>query len=406
MTTKIAIYGAYNGTSVGDTAILVGLLRAISQVFPDADVTVLTQGPIDFSRDASLCGLDRPPTMVRTNVYRIAEWPLVQSLWWRLARRGLAPKIKFNKARCQSILKKQDVLIIGGGNLLMDLYETHVDTLASVIETARSLGLPYCFAGVGAGPITGTSAALKLTNILSEAFEVFVRDTASSTVCLEQLGAPEVKVGPDLAFGMGLHIYRLNPERRGVLAVNVAAVGASTWPKPDDLVYQKMLNGMVRLLDTAVKRLKPTQIRIVSTNPAVDGVAARDLAQLLATILNISIETVDCHDVTDALTAFNDADLAITTRLHAGILAALSGCRVLPIAYQPKVSGVLISQGIALDTLTLADLSNTSTEFDKAIQEFPSRLAQAPDAQVTAIIADLVKASQSKVPTEKSELSL
>ena len=78
MTTKIAIYGAYNGTSVGDTAILVGLLRAISQVFPDADVTVLTQGPIDFSRDASFCGLDRPPTMVRNNVYRIAEWPLVQ----------------------------------------------------------------------------------------------------------------------------------------------------------------------------------------------------------------------------------------------------------------------------------------------------------------------------------------
>lgn len=356
---KLAIFGSYNGTSIGDTAILLGLMHGIAQFAPDTQVTVLTMGPIDLSRDLALTGLVQPPRLVRINVPAPAEWPVVRSMWWRLARLGLPLRTGFNAARCFRQLREQDLLIIGGGNLLMDLFETGVDLVENITRTAQAADTAYIFAGVGAGPIAQAASAERLAACLSSAQRVLVRDESSRALCVETLGRADAACAPDLAFALPA---RNSAGLRMALAVNVAAIGAPTWPVQDAQCYQRYMDGMARLVLNAATQIQPQCIEIVTTNPAVDLCAARDLAARLAgrTVLPVLLPVL--RDVTDLLDAFGRARLAIVTRLHAGITAALAGAPVLPVAYQPKVSSVLLEQRVAYQAIALDELQ--SPDFD------------------------------------------
>lgn len=353
---KITIFGSYNGTSIGDTAILLGLLHGIAQSAPEAMITVLTMGPIDLSRDLSMVGLVHPPRLVRANCFEAAEWPLLRSFWWRLSHLGLPMGTEFNHVRVCKELINQDLLIIGGGNLLMDLYPSNVDLIENITHAAQATATPYCFVGVGAGPITHSSSADRLAACLASAQNVVVRDTISCELCTESLQRADSHYAPDLAFALPL--YETHASLRDSLAINLAAVGSLTWPVRDEAGYQLYLDGMVRLVLRAVEQIKPALIEIITTNPAVDRCAALDLAKGLADQTNLPLRIPHLYDVTDVLVAFSRAKFAITTRLHAGIIASLAGVSVLPVSYQPKVKAVLSEVGIANQVLMLSELQD------------------------------------------------
>lgn len=390
---KLAVFGSYNGTSIGDTAILLGLLRAIAHAVPKAQVTVLTMGPLDLSRDLKMCGLMHSPRFVRANVLAPAEWPLLRSLWWRAHRLGLPLGIQFNYARVRRILDGQDLLIIGGGNLLMDLFGTNVDLIESITRASRAEQTPYCFAGVGAGPIDKAASRHRLSACLLPAKRVLVRDARSLALCVEGLGRADTSITPDLAFA--LPPYERNVPRV-TLAVNVAAVGAITWPVQDAQGYHHYLDGMCRLVLEAAARTKPARIEIVTSNPAVDLVAARDLAARLAGKTELPVLSPDLSDVTGILDVLARAKLAIITRLHTGIMAALAGAPVLPVAYQPKVAAVLGETGIApksigLEVLHAADF-DAGPILDTAIRH-GAGLRPEIRTQVVEAVRDLLSSS-------------
>lgn len=361
---RLAIFGSYNGTSIGDSAILLGLLHGIAQAAPHARVTVLTMGPLDLSRDLALTGLVHTPRLVRANVVLPAEWPLLRSLWWRLQRIGLPLGTPFNHARVRKTLQGQDLLIIGGGNLLMDLFEGGVDLIENITRATQAVATPYSLAGVGAGPVSQSTSRQRLATCLAPAQRVIVRDATSRALCIEALGRADTDCAPDLAFALPA---RENNAPRDVLAVNVAAVGAPTWPVHDAQGYQLYLDGMSRLVLEAAAQVQPTDIEIVTTNPAVDQGAAQDLAARLASQTALPVRLPVMRDVTDILDAFGSAKLAIITRLHAGIMAALAGAPVLPVAYQPKVAAVLGEAGIAPHSIALKALQSPDCDTGTAL---------------------------------------
>jgi polysaccharide pyruvyl transferase WcaK-like protein len=358
---NLAIFGSYNGTSIGDTAILLGLLHGIAQAAPEARVTVLTMGPLDLSRDLALCGLIHPPLLVRANIHAPAEWPVLRSLWWRLQRLGLPLGTPFNPARVRKALAGQNLLLIGGGNLLMDLFSTGVELIENITCAAKTSSIPYSFAGVGVGPVAHASSAARLAACLAPAQRVVVRDANSRALCIETLRYADTQCAPDLAFALPPFESR---GAREALAVNVAAVGAHTWPVKDPRGYQLYLNGMVRLVLDAAAQTRPARIEIITTNTAVDLGAAQDLAARLNGKTTVPVLMRGLRDVTDILESFGRAKLAIITRLHAGITAALAGAPVLPVAYQPKVAAVLRETGIVPQALAMEVLQ--SPEFDTA----------------------------------------
>jgi polysaccharide pyruvyl transferase WcaK-like protein len=251
----------------------------------------------------------------------------------------------------------------------MDLFETGVDMIEDITSAAEATATPYSFAGVGAGPIASPVSAARLATTLAPAQNVLVRDGLSRDLCVEALGRTDTRCAPDLAFALRACAGQAH---RSTLAVNVAAVGSTTWPVRDAEGYRLYLDGMTRLVLEAAAKTRPDCIEIVTTNPAVDNDAGRDLAARLADRAAIPVRQPVLRDVTDILEAFGRAKLAIITRLHAGIMAALAGAPVLPVAYQPKVVAVLSETGIASQAISLTDLQslefNTATALAQAIE--------------------------------------
>ena len=55
---KIAIFGSYNGTSIGDTAILLGLLSSIERIYgSNIEVNVLLMNPINIKKECLPFGI-------------------------------------------------------------------------------------------------------------------------------------------------------------------------------------------------------------------------------------------------------------------------------------------------------------------------------------------------------------
>lgn len=395
---KLAIFGSYNGTSIGDTAILLGLLHGIAQVAPQAQVTVLSMGPVDLARDLaltgqSLAGLARAPDMVRANIHAPAEWLLVRSLWWRLERLGLPLGTAFNSARVRKILAGHDLLIIGGGNLLMDLFEGGVTLIENITTAAQTAGTPYVFAGVGAGPVAQATSRARLGVCLAGAQRVVVRDAPSQQLCRDGLGRANTRCAPDLAFALD---HSVAQGARTTLAVNVAAIGSPTWPVQDAALYDAYLDGMARLVVQACGQIQPARVEIITSNPAVDLGAGRDLMARLQGQAPCPVTLPPLRDVTDILDAFGRAKMAIVTRLHAGIMAAHAGAQVLPVAYQPKVAAVLAEAGIAPAAIALDDLCRPDFDTSAPLlmaRTHPAGISSDTRAQALAAIRDLLPAA-------------
>ena len=239
----------------------------------------------------------------------------------------------------------------------MDLFPGSADLIERVCSISEKSGVPYCFLGVGAGPIAGESARAIFAKCLAGARSVTVRDQGSLDLCRGLLKCENAVRAPDIAFA--LQNSRRTNTRRGGLAVNVAAVGDRTWPKPDEEQYRSYVAGIVRLVRAVIGECKPQRVEFVSTNGIVDDRALDDVRLELNRLRSgdTPVATVaSCQSVTDVIEAFSRANLAITTRLHAGILAAVAGCRVLPVAYDRKVGAVLQEERIAPHAIELADI--------------------------------------------------
>jgi polysaccharide pyruvyl transferase WcaK-like protein len=251
--------------------------------------------------------------------------------------------------RCRAILSAQDLLVIGGGNLLMDLFDGNVRILEAMCDAAVSAGTPFVFLGVGAGPVDREDSRERLAACVAGARSVSLRDDASRILCSEALGRRDAQRMPDPAFA--LEPIAPGPRRKS-LALNVAALGSSAWPWQDERRYGAYIAAFTRMAQAAARRFKPDCVEIVSTNDTVDRCATQEVASALAAgplAVGCPVSVVACNEVTDALEAFSRAEVAITTRLHAGILASIAGCKVLPVAYDGKVRAVLEGEGIAAD---------------------------------------------------------
>jgi polysaccharide pyruvyl transferase WcaK-like protein len=391
---RIAVFGSYNGTSVGDTAILLGLLRAIDMAAPGADVTVLSMGPIDLSRDLASIGRATAPRMVRANAWGFQEVPVLRSLLWRADRwvrysRWLGP---INAGRCRSILEQQDMLVIGGGNLLMDMFEGNVRIIETVCGAARAAGVPYSFLGIGAGPVDRADSRRRLAACLAGAQAVLVRDAASRDLCRDILARQDTRQSPDLAFALQ-GIVQPAPHR-GTLALNVASMGDKTWPWQDEGKYSTYVEGFIRLARAAAQRLKPDRVDIVSTNITVDHRATHEVAAALGrgkNALDCPVSVIPCNGPTAALAAFSEADLAITTRLHAGILAAIAGCRILPVVYDGKVRGVLEEEGIASSSVDPGSFADSAWDPGRPVAAAAAAPGGVPPAIAAMVLGDVEK---------------
>src|SRR5690606_26781202 len=58
----------------------------------------------------------------------------------------------------------------------------------------------------------------------------------------------------------------------------------------------------------------------------------------------------------------SQADIALVTRLHASLLATIAKCKIIAVAYQPKVNDVLSEAGISKNIIQIDSLISSNDE--------------------------------------------
>lgn len=362
---KIVIFGSYNGSSIGDIALLLGLISSVKRVEPECQITVLTTQKIGLKQEINaLHGYD---------IKNIDEVCIFRN---KANYKGLKNKFKFyalrlyqkvfnksvvNKVKVKNILNNADHLIIGGGNLIMDLFPQWPLILNSIIEVANINKIRYSFVGIGAAPISTPLGIKIFTDILNNAYKVYFRDAESLSYCSDILGFKDGDIGVDCVFGIE---WKSNAEPEKNLLLNMASVFSKKWPYQSEIKFQKYVQAVSNTIICLMEEKNLNTLVIYNTNYPTDEEAVLELLKLFKNV-DFDIDYVKGRlQVYDLLNLCSKSELALVTRLHAGLIAFIAECEIMAIAYQPKVKDVLANIGITKNVIDITEFIQEQKVFN------------------------------------------
>jgi len=361
---KIAIFGSYNGTSIGDTAILIGMLNVLNDIYGDKlEVNVLVMNKINILKEIEFLNLD-----IKINEIVITEFFKSKNF----IKRGQLILKKINNKFKQEVIKQDtlnialknvDLLIIGGGNLIMDLYEDSPNLIKKITDIANKNQVPYVFLGIGAGPLYTNKAKEIFFKILKNSKKIYVRDSKSKYLLESYYKNLVVNVIPDLAFGIN---YSVKKNKKNTLLVNIASLYSDNWPEKDLKKFDFYIENIVDI----VKKLYLTQnfskIKLFYSNYPLDRLGGKKFLTFFNN--NFNIEEIDKKlSVKDLIELGAEAKLSFVTRLHAGITTYIGGAKIAAVSYQPKVNSILSEYNVTKYIFDL-DFNNKDLILKKVIE--------------------------------------
>jgi polysaccharide pyruvyl transferase CsaB len=233
-----------------------------------------------------------------------------------------------DKAAVRQALASCRVLALGPGGILQDATSARsVAWYASIVHRARLSGARIVHVGQSIGPLRGIAGRAFSRWALRRSEAVLVRDESS------------------------LHLAR----RLGC-GSRTELVADAGWllPKPR-LVRERAHRVAVAPRRWRRGRLTPEWWRALLTQLHAEdwevvGLAmCEDDLRLLTEVARLTgrkAELVRPSSPEEALAALAPCEAVIGMRLHALLLGALSGCRLLGLSYDPKVSGLLRALGL------------------------------------------------------------
>jgi polysaccharide pyruvyl transferase CsaB len=326
---RYLVSGYYGEKNAGDEAILAGILQEIERRDPDARFTVLSFDPADTERRHSLPGRDLG---------------------------ALSTSLR-SPARLRAAVKESDLLISGGGSFLHEAdFELHgrsfllregklrpVPYFLSVILLARGLGLPVMWYAQGLGPLH-TRAARRMVAVAGSVSQAVTwRDQDSARLAYEVgVRAPIQLIVPDPA-------YALEPGPDAEARRALAACGLSAGTRFIAVCPRSWLGrtGYVENLGAALEAAAASldldvvcvPFHEVQDLPVCETLAARPALAGRAHVL----APVESPALLAAV--LGSAELAVTMRLHAGILSATAGTPAVVIDYDPKTKAFAAQTG-------------------------------------------------------------
>ena len=352
---KIGIFGVYNSASIGDWAILQGIVEQLQSRSEELCIKVYAMDPdiiaesVEQYRNVTVTasiptrkrklrrgnGSDDPKAATRSLRMRKGRiFSLAKQVW-------LISRIRFWYQKSVE-MRGSDLLIIGGGNLLMDLYALlplHILIFAII---GRSVGAHVMFYSVGAGPISTTKGRFLLKLAIRLAKCVTVRDLESASLLRKSNIIGDAIISPDPALTLRVNQRQRIPQapRRdtGPLRIGITVVpyyDPRYWPNPNEHLYCQYVQSMASMMNHIIEQLD-CQIISFSTNFPADLNTAVDICKHLkdqskCTIIN---QRLRVHELIEII---GGCDLVIGTRLHSLILSYITLVPVIGVAYQPKV---------------------------------------------------------------------
>jgi polysaccharide pyruvyl transferase WcaK-like protein len=255
-----------------------------------------------------------------------------------------------------NVFRSIDHIVYCGGDLWVELYgdrfpRQSLYKMIVVNLVARLFGKKVHYVGCGIGRLKGYSLFLARFSARL-ASNIIVREPRSARV----LGLKRVRVLPDLV--TNLDITPKLHQQRGKFVIGISIL--YYLPNPEQSFPE-----LIATLQEACAKLPRQDYRIVLfpmlASPSDDHDDVWASGQLEAALPDSDITIFSGREVSDYVTALEEVDLLIGTRLHANIIAMLAGVPSLGISYRPKVAQFFAMNGLEdycfeLSKLTADDL--------------------------------------------------
>jgi polysaccharide pyruvyl transferase WcaK-like protein len=248
----------------------------------------------------------------------------------------------------QEYLKSFDLVIFGGGALLMDNNWSFPLALRNLSRSTRAAGRRYVCIGCSTGRRFSASGQRWLKEFLDGCEYIALRDV-HSVEGLRQIGSYEADVYVDSALLMAALMPEIAAAERNVLGLNI--MSPVRHHRVTGKVYERYLDELAKFIELAGASKAGNWNRIVlfTTGDMRDYEAARKLfnwsrVQSAGAKLELAARPRTLEELCKTLACFS---LVISSRMHAGILAKSFGIPLVAIGWDEKVRGFCNTIGIA-----------------------------------------------------------
>jgi polysaccharide pyruvyl transferase CsaB len=299
---RIVMSGYYGFRNAGDDAVGKAIIQALQQEIPDCAITVLSN--------------DVETTRLQYGVDAVSRWQPLKVM------RAILPA---------------NVVVSGGGSLIQDVTSRHGCLYyLAVIFMAQVLRRPVVIYSQGLGPLNGALNRRLTALAFNHAKAVFVRDKASAQLAKEIGVRRQVRVVPDPVLAMEADPSLQDTARRALEKLGrrtdrpLALLALREWPDIDRVA------DFAALCDELDRR--GYEVGLLSMHYDKDAAIAKAVAgrtQAHAFVIN------EDWDTDMFLAVIDQADLVVGMRLHALIMGAALGKRLLAVSYDPKVEAFM-----------------------------------------------------------------
>jgi len=368
----ITVFGSYNKSSVGDKAILVSLLELLFKYSPNelkVEVFEFQKGAIideisdyKWKNNVKILSLGETKKNLKKNRRNLFKTILP---FLPKSTQTLIAMLLSYKSISRFDLKNSDALIIGGGNLLMDLYPSWPGRLFALYYFFKKNSKPIYLLGVGAFPIRKRLSDFLLKKIAQNSKQILVRDKNTLKYVREHWRLKSEYI-PDLAFSYPIKNIPLHSQKTNKIAINVIPVYGEDWPYQNEEKYTQYIKNVSRQLLKYSRVNKETKYVFFDTNYPMNRTATLAVIEELQEN-NFSKELISYEDKLHTSKEITEiimkCDFAVVTKLHAAILALRTGLPILALEYQPKVRSVLNAVGI--DNEAILELNQSDLLFER-----------------------------------------
>ena len=338
---RIVFAGAYGIQSQGDDAPLLVMTSMLRETYGQFDGVVVSRPP--GGAEYSALGLRSVANFeYATKAESLGKW-----------FRGFNPEDdRTDLLKLESEIAGSDLLVLGAGNALVDqcfdLLRGPVPYFLALTLMARMSGVPVMWYGLSIGPLRTPMGRKYARLCLDLAASVTVRDAKSVVVARDIGYQGSCKQLPDPV--LGLTAPASTPCSPKVLAwwrqahdtsADVVAVSVRALP-PGCMSHEEWVGQMAALLDTLheLHGLRPLfipQCTYSHGGPLEDDRVVAEQVVAAMKHGDCAVQVKEHLSVDECLSLYAGARLALCTRLHGVVFAAMNGIPVVAFGYHPKV---------------------------------------------------------------------
>ncbi|MFP7485711.1 polysaccharide pyruvyl transferase family protein [Priestia filamentosa] len=319
---RVGIIGNYGHDNNGDEAILSGILTQLNTLgIRKGEIVIFSNNPSNTE-----------------SRYNIKAVPLLHK------KGNFILSVLHTVKQSFKIMKDLDLLIIGGGGLLMDMYKRDAPLYSTLGLLGYYAKCRIVIYGVGAGPITTKAGKFFIKTLANKADSISVRDVKSKGL-LKAIGIrKEIDIIGDPAFAIEPVQKRSKTnELKKVAVTAVPYFSKQYWPQRDDNKYEAYVKGMARNLDELIEKTGAT-ITFFSTKYPQDVEVTREIYDMMTYKQSVRLKDENLHP-DEIVKLCAEQDLIIGTRLHSLILSVVASTPVLGVGYHHKVEHFLQALG-------------------------------------------------------------